>query len=118
MMQSPLPKAACASRWAWLRPGDQAGIVVGDAHAATATTSDGLDHHRVTDRAGDTRRPLRRSRPDRSVARHRGDVGLLASALALRLVTERHHRFGGRTDELDVAVAHDLGEVAFSARKP
>jgi hypothetical protein len=52
-------------------------------------------------------------------AREGGHLGLPGQLLALDLVAQQLHRLGAGADELDLAVAADLGEVgAFSARKP
>ena len=85
-------------------------LVAGHAHAAAAAAGRRLDEHRVADRAGESQglllvvdQPL--------AAGHDGHAGLLRQLAGLVLVAEPAHRLVRRADELDLAVAADLGEV-------
>lgn len=90
--------------------GAEGGFVAADAHSSTTTTCGGFDDDGVSDLGGDL---------DGFVEFfdfafgpwEDGDLGGACVAFGFDLVSELGHRFWGWTDELDLAVAADLGEV-------
>ena len=88
----------------------QVDVVAGHAHAAAAAAGRRLDQHRIADLFGQTQ-GLRFVVNQALAAGHDGDAGLLGQLAGLVLVAEQLHRLVRRADELDLAVAADLGEM-------
>ena len=94
-----------------LEAGLQADVVAGNAHAAAAAARRRLDEDGIAHRRGPGQSACSSSVDQPLAAGHDGNAGLLGQLAGLVLVAQPLHGFLRRADELDLAVAADLGEV-------
>jgi len=93
-----------------LQAGAQGDVVVGDAHAATATAGGGFDDDGVADFFGDAEGDF--FIVDRAVgAGDGGDFGLFRQVFAGDFIADGGHGADGGADEFDLAASADFGEV-------
>ncbi len=91
--------------------GDQVLFLVHHTHAATTTTTGGLDDHRIAYFASDSQRFLLVFRERAVGAGNGGDAGLLHGVLGRHLVAHQADHIGGRADEGEAGFLHLLGEI-------
>ena len=86
------------------------GLVVDDAHAASAAAPAGLEHHRVADRGG-MPRAQRQVRGQSRRRRHHRNAGGRGKIAGAQLVAEHAHGRGLGADEDDAGARAGLGEL-------
>ena len=90
---------------------NEASLVAGDAHAATTTTGDGLNHHGIPNLAGHTK-GLGLIRDD-AIATGRNRNASSTSAVTGGIFVAHHaNRLGCRANELNIAGGADIREVS------